>query len=70
MIMNTHLSTGMNGIRAVSAEDLDCVSGGSDARGAIVGYVIGKLIDEVRFVDALRKSATGTLKGIQKPPPK
>lgn len=66
--MNTNLSTGMTGIRELSAGDLDSVSGGSDARGAVVGYIVGKLIDEVRFVDALMKSATGTLKGPIKPP--
>jgi len=64
------MNTNFNGIRELTADDLNSVSGGSDARAAVVGYVIGKLIDEVRFVDALIKNATGTLKGIQKPPPK
>jgi hypothetical protein len=61
------MNTNLNGFRELTADDLDSVSGGSDARGAVVGYIVGKLIDEVRFVDALMKTATGTLKGIQKP---
>ncbi|MBR1147078.1 hypothetical protein [Bradyrhizobium sp. AUGA SZCCT0431] len=65
--MNTNLSTELNGIHELSADELDSVSGGSDVRGAVVGYIVGKLIDEVRFVDALMKNATGTLKGIQRP---
>jgi hypothetical protein len=64
------MNTKLNGIRELTAGDLDSVSGGSDVRAAVVGYVVGKLIDEVNFVDALMKKATGTLKGIQKPPPK
>jgi hypothetical protein len=52
----------------LTADDLNSVTGGSDVRGAVVGYIVGKLIDEVRFVDAVRKAATGTLKGLTPPP--
>ncbi|MBR1237875.1 MULTISPECIES: hypothetical protein [unclassified Bradyrhizobium] len=61
--MNTNLST------ELSLDDLNSVSGGSDARGAVVGIVVQYLVDTVFIADGLKKM-TGTLKGLTPRPPK
>lgn len=51
------------------ADDLNDVTGGSDARGAVVGMVIQYLVDTISIADGLEKM-TGTLKGLTPRPPK
>ncbi len=60
----------LNGFRALTAGDLDSVSGGGDIRGAVVGYFVTKLIEQINFIDAVKEKGVGTLKGLSKPMPK
>ena len=63
-----NMNTNINGISELSADDLNGVTGGSDARGAVVGMVIQYLVDTISIADGLKKM-TGTLKTV-KPMPK
>ena len=54
MIMNANLS-GVNAISELSVDELDSVSGGNDLRGAVLGYLVGKLFDEMRVVDQIKE---------------
>ena len=60
----------LTGISELSADDLNGVTGGSDIRGAVVGYIVGKLLDNVNVVEQIMDKATGTLKGLTPRPPK
>ncbi|MET3840448.1 hypothetical protein [Bradyrhizobium sp. OAE829] len=61
------MNTNLNGL--LTADDLNSVSGGSDARGAAVSIVVQYLVDTVFIADGLKKM-TGTLKGLTPRPPK
>ena len=63
------MNTNFNGIRELSPDDLNGVTGGSDARGAVVGMVIQYLKDTISIADGLEKM-TGTLKKLPPRPPK
>ena len=63
------MNANLNGISELSADDLNGVTGGSDARGAIVSMAVQYLADTIKIADGLEKM-TGTLKKLPPRPPK